>query len=44
MDLSAFPDNQYHITLLLGPLYHLYNTQDKRQALSEAIRVTQKGG
>lgn len=21
MDLSAFPDNQYHITLLLGPLY-----------------------
>lgn len=22
-DLSAFPDNQYHITLLLGPLYHL---------------------
>ena len=44
MDLSAFPDNQYHITLLLGPLYHLYNTQDKRQTLSEAIRVTQKGG
>ena len=43
-DLSAFPDNQYHITLLLGPLYHLYNTQDKRQALSEAIRVTKKGG
>ena len=43
-DLSAHPDNQYDITLLLGPLYHLYNTQDKRQALSEAIRVTKKGG
>ena len=44
MDLSAFPDNQYDITLLLGPLYHLYSTEDKRQALREAIRVTKKGG
>ena len=24
LDLSAFSDNQYDITLLLGPLYHLY--------------------
>ena len=44
MDLSAFPDNKYDITLLLGPLYHLYNREDKLQALSEAIRVTKKGG
>lgn len=44
MDLSGFLDNQYDITLLLGPLYHLYNEQDKRRALSEAIRVTKKGG
>lgn len=44
LDLSAFPDNQYDITLLLGPLYHLYNEEDKRQALSEAIRVTKQGG
>ena len=44
MDLSAFPDNQYDITLLLGPLYHLYNQEDKRQALGEAIRVTKQGG
>ena len=44
LDLSAFPDNQYDITLLLGPLYHLYNDEDKRQALSEAIRVTKPGG
>lgn len=44
LDLSAFPDNKYDITLLLGPLYHLYNDEDKRQALSEAIRVTKKGG
>ncbi len=44
LDLSDFPDNQYDITLLLGPLYHLYSTEDKRQALAEAIRVTKRGG
>ena len=44
LDLSVFPDNKYDITLLLGPLYHLYNDEDKRQALSEAIRVTKQGG
>lgn len=44
LDLSAFPDNKYDITLLLGPLYHLYNKEDKQQAISEAIRVTKEGG
>lgn len=44
MDLSTFPDNEYGITLLLGPLYHLYRIEDKRQALREAIRVTKPGG
>ena len=44
MDLSVFPDNKYDITLLLGPLYHLYNKEDKQQALHEAIRVTKPGG
>lgn len=44
LNLSAIPDNKYDITLLLGPLYHLYNEEDKRQALSEAIRVTKQGG
>lgn len=44
MDLSSFPNNQYDITLLLGPLYHLYSVEDKRQAISEAIRVTKPGG
>ena len=44
MDLSAFESDTYDITLLLGPMYHLYTTEDKRKALSEAIRVTKKGG
>jgi len=44
LDLSGFASNTYDITLLLGPLYHMYNQKDKRQALGEAIRVTKPGG
>ena len=44
LDLSAFADNAYDVTLLLGPLYHLYTQDDKRRALREAIRVTKPGG
>lgn len=43
-DLHAFSDNTYDITLLLGPMYHLFTDEEKLQALSEAIRVTKKGG
>lgn len=44
LDLRAFSDNQYDMTLLLGPLYHLYSKEDKRRAIREAIRVTKPGG
>lgn len=44
LNLAAFPDNRYDITLLLGPLYHLYTQADKQQAIREAIRVTKPGG
>ena len=44
MDLSFIPDGQYNVTLLLGPLYHLYSKEDKLQALREAVRVTKPGG
>lgn len=43
-DLSAFTDNTYDVTLLLGPMYHLFTEEEKHAALSEAIRVTKKGG
>jgi len=43
-DLAAFASDTYDITLLLGPLYHLFTEEDKLSALSEAIRVTKKGG
>ena len=44
LDLSAFESNTYEITLLLGPMYHLFTREDQLKALSEAIRVTKKGG
>ena len=43
-DLRDFSDNTYDITLLLGPMYHLFTEEEKLQALAEAIRVTKKGG
>lgn len=43
-DLQGFGDDTYDITLLLGPMYHLFTEEEKLQALSEAIRITKKGG
>lgn len=43
-DLYMFADETYDITLLLGPMYHLFTEEEQRQALSEAIRVTKRGG
>ena len=43
-DLGAFADNTYDITLLLGPMYHLFTREEQLQALCEAIRVTRRGG
>ena len=44
MELSSFKSDTYDITLLLGPMYHLFTVEDKLKALSEAIRVTKRGG
>lgn len=44
INLSSIPNDTYDITLLLGPMYHLYTEKDQLAALSEAIRVTKKGG
>ncbi len=44
MDLSDFADDTYDITLLLGPMYHLFTREEQKKALSEAIRVTKRGG
>ncbi len=44
LDLSLFPDGSFDLTMLLGPMYHLYTKEDKLRALSEAVRVTKPGG
>ena len=44
MDLSRFADDTFDLTMLLGPMYHLYTKEDKHRALSEAVRVTKTGG
>ena len=44
LDLSAFGNNSFDLTMLLGPMYHLYTKEEKLRALSEAVRVTKPGG
>ena len=43
-DLGQFEDQAFDITLVLGPLYHLYEPEDVHKAIDEAIRVTKNGG
>ena len=42
--LSRFKDESFDLTLLFGPMYHLFSYEDKLKALSEAKRVTKKNG
>lgn len=44
VDLSRFPDNSFDVTLVLGPLYHLYEKEDQKRAVREAVRVTKPDG
>lgn len=44
LDLSRFPDNSFDLTLVLGPMYHLFSMEDLNRAIDEAIRVTKKNG
>ncbi len=44
LNLAEFEDETYDITLMLGPMYHLYTKADQLQAISEALRVTKPGG
>ena len=44
VDLSRFGDDTFDVTLVLGPLYHLYEDKDIKKAIDEAIRVTKKNG
>jgi len=44
LDLSMYEDNTFDMTLVLGPLYHLFTQEEKEKAIEEALRVTKKDG
>lgn len=44
MKLKRFQDDSFDLTLVFGPMYHLYTFEDKLKALEEAKRVTKPGG
>ncbi len=44
MNLKRFADESFDMTLVFGPMYHLYSFEDKLRALSEAKRVTKRDG
>ena len=44
VDLSLFEDETFDMTLVLGPMYHLFTKEEQEKAIAEAIRVTKKGG
>lgn len=40
LDLGKYEDNSFDMTLLLGPMYHLFTDEDRKKAIDEALRVT----
>ena len=44
VNLHQLEDNTYDITLLFGPMYHLYSEEDQLAALKEASRITKPEG
>jgi SAM-dependent methyltransferase len=43
-DLSRWPDNSFDAVLSMGPLYHLFDANDRIKALSELLRVLRSDG
>ena len=44
LNLKRFENDSFDLTLVFGPMYHLYTFEDKVKALTEAKRVTKPGG
>lgn len=44
LDLSRYGDGSFDAVLLMGPLYHLLDEEERLRALSEARRVVKPGG
>lgn len=44
LDLSLFADESFDAVLLLGPMYHLLDMEEREQAVKEALRTLKTGG
>ena len=44
LNLKKLASDTFDVTLLFGPMYHLFGHEDKLKALNEAKRVTKPGG
>lgn len=44
IDLSMYKDNTFDITLVLGPLYHIFDIKERHKVIEEATRVTKPNG
>jgi len=44
LDLSCLRDRQYDAILLMGPLYHLLDVEERRQAVEQALFHLKPGG
>ncbi|MBE5801202.1 MAG: class I SAM-dependent methyltransferase [Clostridiales bacterium] len=44
IDLSLYPDDQFDVVLLFGPLYHLLDAKERHQCVSEIRRVLKPDG
>lgn len=44
LKLSRFPEKEFDMVLVFGPMYHLLTTEEKVQALKEAKRVLKDDG
>jgi len=43
-NLEALGEDSFDVTLVFGPMYHLYEAKEIDKAIDEAIRVTKPGG
>ncbi|MBR4206187.1 MAG: class I SAM-dependent methyltransferase [Clostridia bacterium] len=43
-NLERFSDSSFDVTLVLGPMYHLFEPEEIGKAIDEAVRVTKRGG
>lgn len=41
---TKYADNEFDITLVFGPLYHLYDKKDIDACINESIRITKPNG